>query len=471
MKKIVYSSFLIGTLIIANSSCKKSLDLTAPDLITEEKAFTDVSSLERGIVGVYAQFNASTFDNEVYANALYSDEAVLPTENTTGRGVITYRWQTDPGNAEATNAWAAHYFAIDRANRVLAAIDAVPTPTPQDVTNKNRIKGEALALRAFGHLQLLINFSDGYDPTSLAVPYIEKSAIAKPSRNTVAEVFTKLKADLTTALTLIPATGLPSIFTNRARITLPAVYAIQARAALYERKWDEAIAAATLAINAVPLATNAQYPGIWTDASSTEVIWKLKRISGQTRIGDIFFDRSQSIIIYGVSEKLRNQFNTATDVRYASLVRVRGAGRFSLGKYVGGDALIPNLADGKIFRTAEMYLIRAEAYAEKDQLVNAATDINALLAQRITGYVNQTFATKADAINAVMNERFKELAFEGHRMNDLRRRLMPVNRLAADAINAQGAINLLPSSAVYNWPIPNSEILANENMRQNKGYN
>lgn len=461
---------MLGALSITNIGCKKSLDLTAPDLITDDKAFTNVASLERGIVGTYAQFNASTFDNEVYANALYTDEANLPTENTTGRGVIAYRWQTDPGNAEVTSAWAAYYFAIDRANRILAAIDAVPAPTPQDVTNKNRIKGEALALRAFGHLQLLINFSDGYNPTALAVPYMDKSTISKPSRNTVADVFTKLKSDLATAITLIPATGLPSTFANRARITLPAVYAIQARAALYEKKWDDAIAAATLAINAVPLATIAQYPGIWTDASSTEVIWKLKRVSGETRIGDIFWDRGQSIVVYGVSEKLRNQFNTATDIRYASLVRLRGAGRFSLGKYIGGDPLIPNLADCKIFRTAEMYLIRAEAYAEKDQLANAAADVNALLTQRITGYVNQTFATKADAINVIINERFKELAFEGHRMNDLRRRLLPVNRLAADAINAQGAVNLLPASPVYNWPIPNTEILANENMVQNKGY-
>lgn len=470
MKKIINYIFLISILVIVNASCKKSLDLTAPDLITEDKAFADVASLERGIVGVYAQFNSGSFDNQVYANALYSDEATLPTENSTGRGVIAFRWQTDPGNGDVTNAWAALYFCIDRANRILTAIDAVPALTAQDIANKNIIKGEALALRAFGHLQLLINFSDGYNSTSLAVPYMENSVISKPSRNTVAEVFTKLKADLAAAITLIPATGLPATYTNRTRITLPAIYAIQARAALYEKKWDDAIAAATLAINAVPLATIAQYPGIWTDASSTEVLWKLKRVAGEARIGDIFWDRTQSIIIYGVAEKLRSQFNTTTDIRYASLVRLRGAGRFSLGKYIGGDPLNSNLADGKIFRTAEMYLIRAEAYAEKDQLANAAADINALLIQRITGYTNQTFSTKAAAIDAIMNERFKELAFEGHRMNDLRRRLLPVNRLMADAINAQGAINLLPTNAVYNWPIPLSEMLANEKMVQNKGY-
>ena len=470
MKQLIKFKILIAVLVIASVGCKKQLGTPAPDLITEEKAFSDLAGLERGIVGAYATFNGAVNDREVYANALYSDEAMLPTENTTGRGVGAFRWQTDPGTGELTNAWGDFYFGIDRVNRLLGQIDNVPASSSTEIATKNRIKGEALALRAFGHLQLLINFSNGLSPDALGIPYMEVSVISKPSRLTVAQVFAKIRADLNAAAGLIPSTGLPATFNNRTRITLSVVYAIQARAALYEKRWDDAIAAATLAINATPLATIAQYPSIWTDASTNEVIWKLKRVAGDARIGDIFFDRGQSIIVYAVSEKLRSTFNTTTDVRYASLVRLRGTGRFSLGKYVGGDAANPNLADPKIFRTAEMYLIRAEAYAEKDQLTNAAADINTLLANRITGYTNQTFATKTEVINAVMQERFKELAFEGHRMHDLRRRSLPVNRLASDAINAQGSINLLPSDRVYIWPIPGAEILANENMKQNTGY-
>jgi starch-binding outer membrane protein, SusD/RagB family len=469
MENILKLQVLVVLALITFSSCKKQLNTSAPDLITEEKAFSDIAGLERGIVGVYATLNTTVNDREAYANALYSDEAMLPTENTTGRGVQAFRWQTDPGTGDLTQAWVDFYFAIDRVNRILGQIDNVPVNNTSDQSSKNRIKGEALAIRAYAHLQLLINFSNGFSPEALAVPYMETSIISKPSRLTVSQVFSKIRADLNSASGLIPASGLPATFSGRTRITLSVVYAIQARAALYEKRWDDAIAAATAAINSVPLTTITQYPSIWTDASNNEVIWKLKRVSGDGRFGDAFYDRG-NIIIYAVSEKLRSTFNTTTDIRYASLVFLRGAGRFSLGKYIGGDPNIPNLADAKIFRTAEMYLIRAEAYAEKDQLANATADINTLLTNRITGYTSQTFATKADVINAVMNERFKELAFEGHRMHDLRRRLLPVNRLAADAINAQGAINLLPGDKVYYWPIPAAEILANENMKQNSGY-
>jgi hypothetical protein len=47
--------------------------------------------------------------------------------------------------------------------------------------------------------------------------------------------------------------------------------------ALYESNWADAITYSTEVINAAPLATRAQFPGIWTDANDNEVIWKAKR--------------------------------------------------------------------------------------------------------------------------------------------------------------------------------------------------
>ena len=282
---------------------------------------------------------------------------------------------------------------------------------------------------------------------------------------TVQEVMTKINADLEAAKTAIPVS-----FTTRTRITLPAVHAIQARAALYAKNLDLAITAATEAINGVPLDTRAQHPLIWTDASNAGVIWKQRRESGQTRLGDAFYDRTQQRIMYGPSKELRDLFNQTTDVRYASLVLSRGSVRFSLGKYVGGDAANPGLADIKVFRTAEMYLIRAEAYAEKNRLAEGAADLNMLRAARITGYTAASFNTKEELVNAIIIERFKELAFEGQRMGDLRRKLLPVTRIPEDAVNAQGAETLAPTDRRYYYPIPDAEILANENLQQNPGY-
>lgn len=446
------------------SACKKQLDILPPDQVSAPLAFSNVASLEKAMIGVYAQLNGS-FDNEIYASALYSDEANLHVENNTGRGVITYRWQVDAGSGDITAAWASYYFVIDRANRVIAGAEKLTGATPTEETLRKRIIGEATAIRAFCHLQLLINYAEDYNnPNSLGVPYMKVSQIGKPSRPTVADGFANIKADLTAALALIPAN-----FTTKTRITLPAVYAIQARAALYSKDWDGAIAAATSAINAVPLASMADYPRIWTDATENEVIFKTKRVTGQARLGDNFYDRSQAKIMYAVSYELLATF-VAGDIRYASTVFQRGTDRYSVGKYIGGDAAEPGRADIKIFRTAEMYLIRAEAYAGKNNLALGSQDLNTLRRARITGYVDEVFASTGDLVTAVLAERFKELAFEGHRINDLRRFKLPVTRIPADVTNALGAITLNPTDKVYFYPIPLAEIQANENMVQNPAY-
>ncbi|HEX8315650.1 MAG TPA: RagB/SusD family nutrient uptake outer membrane protein [Flavisolibacter sp.] len=464
MKKITQHIFLVLASALLFSACKKPLDLTSPDNIVEENAFLDIASLQRGLTGVYAQFNG-TYDNDIYATTLYTDEATLPTENNTGRGVLTYRWQVDPGSADITGAWAAYYFAVDRANRIIAAANNL---TPKDATEEttlNRIKGEAIALRAFGHLQLLINFSNGYDANALSIAYMEKSEISRPGRLKVSEVVAKIKTDLQTAKALLPTS-----LTDRTRMTQAAIQAIQARTAVYSKNWDEAIQAATAAIAEVPLDTRTQHSLVWKDQSNAGVIWKHRREVGQSLIGDLYYDRTQQKIMYGPSQELISLFDQTNDIRYSTTVLSRGTGRPSVGKWVGGDASNPNLADIKVFRTAEMYLIRAEAYAEKSMFNEASNDLNTLRAARITGYVNQTYASRDELINQVITERFKELAFEGQRLGDLRRRLLPITRNAVDATNALGSVTLSSTDRQYYYPIPAGEILANTNMEQNPGY-
>jgi len=167
---------------------------------------------------------------------------------------------------------------------------------------------------------------------------------------------------------------------------------------------------------------------------------------------------------------LRDSYNPLTDVRYGAYVLDLGRGSFTLNKYRGGDPANLNLADIKVFRTGEIFLIRAEAYAEKNNLAAAAADLNSLRHARITAYVDEVFATKEALINAIMLERFKERAFEKSRYFDLKRTLQNITRIPGDAINALGAVNLDPSKREYLMPIPLAEINANKNMQQNTGY-
>ena len=461
VKATLFTFISVGLL----SSCQKYLDEKPIDSVPEETVFSSMVGLQNAITGAYAGVSPAVED-EIYQTALVTDEAMLPTENNTGRGVIVYRWQYDAGTGgEASVSFRDFYFALNRVNKILDNIEGVPVNDATEETTKKQIEGEALALRAYCHFELLKSFAAGFNASDLGVTYMSTSVVGSPSRNSTGEVFTKAKADIAAALPLLPASS-----TQNTRFTRNAAIALQAHIALYEKDWDAAINYSSQLISAVPLATQAQFQSIWKDQSIAEVIWKFKRNVGDARIGDTYFDRTQNKIIYAPSKELRDTYDQVKDVRYNAYVLDLGGGRYTLNKYRGGDPANVNLADIKVFRAGEIYLIRAEAYAEKNDLTAGAADLNSLRRARITGYVDEVFATKDELINAIMLERFKELAFEKSRYFDLKRRLLPITRIPEDAINALGAVNLDQSKREYLMPIPLAEINANKNMQQNTGY-
>lgn len=463
MQKTFYIKYIVALLMVAAVvSCTK-LDQKPYDVIDPDKAFRNINDINMGLIGAY---NLADY-GQISLNSTVSDEAMYPTENTVGNS-DAFRWLYTASNGSVTSFYGNNYTAIDRVNRTLAGLSAL-TFTGADAATADRYKGELLALRAYFHFELLRAYASGYYTDSLGVPYMKSSVIGYPARDKFAKVIADTKADLVAAKALIPAS-----FNDKTRVTKLTVSAMQARVALYERNWSDAITFSTEVINGMPLATKTQFPGIWTDANDNEVIWKLKRIgTTDSRVGDFYYRQTGGIVLYAPALKLMNTFDKTNDIRYNAYIkydptRTGTKSQYLVNKYIGGTSTAPGLTDIKMFRTGEMYLIRAEAEAESTG--DAAGDLNALRAARINGYTNQSFGNKQDLIDAIMNERYKELAFEGHRFYDLKRRRLSVERLAADAVNASGAVTLLPTQAQYCFPIPATEMQINKNTIQNPFY-
>jgi hypothetical protein len=354
---------------------------------------------------------------------------------------------------------------LDRLHRVLAAFDNVNPSSQADIDKKAKIKAELLALRGVAHYELLIRFMPaGYDPAALGVAIMLKSDLtAKPARNTVGDVLAQIESDLTAARA---DDNIHSSPTDVLRISKSAIAAYQARVALLKRDWSAAATYATDAINlsGKSLATGLTFVGYWQDANESETIWKYRnentpQILWRDTNGDVFFEPS---------DKLKSQFDRDADIRFSTYFSSISNDTSIVNKYPG-SAAGPDINDLKIIRMAEMYLTRAEANAQNNLLPQAAADLNAVRAARITGYVDESFSTKADAINAILNERFKELCFEGFRFFDLKRNGLPVNRFASDvqSLNWQ---NLPANDYHFALPIPQDEIFANPNAVQNSGY-
>ena len=461
-KKLYRVCTLMLSVLILSASCTK-LDVQPTDIIDPSKAYRNINDINMGILGVYALIDYT----QISLNATVTDEATYPTENNVGNS-DAYRWLYNPSSGSVTSLYSSYYQAIDRANRSLAGLRAL-TLTGTDATTGSRYRGELLALRAYLHFELLRAYAASYQAGALGVPYLKVSEIGYPARDNFEVVVSNAKADLAEAKTLTS-----TAFTDKTRITRLAIAAMQARVALYEKNWADAITYSSEVITAVPLATKAQFPGIWTDANDSEVIWKLKRVgTTDSRVGDFFFRQTGGIVLYAPALKLINTFDRVNDIRFPAYIRFDATrtgtrSQYLVNKYIGGTSTAPGLTDIKLFRTGEMYLIRAEAQAESNG--DAAGDLNALRNARINAYINAAFADKATLIDAIYTERYKELAFEGHRFYDLKRRNLPVQRLAADAANASGAVTLLPTQAQYAFPIPAQEVLINKNTVQNPNY-
>jgi hypothetical protein len=179
------------------------------------------------------------------------------------------------------------------------------------------------------------------------------------------------------------------------------------------------------------------------------------------------------------SNKLWDVYDQDNDIRFGAYLKdepllTGGRPTQIIQKYAGTTygTTGENLANAKVFRTGEMYLIRAEARAELGMITganSAESDLNTLRAARINGYVDETFATKEAVITAIIEERFKELPFEGHRFFDLKRRGLPIERLPTDAPTPIGT-TLPAGNYRFLLPIPTVELQRNELLVQNPGY-
>ena len=118
-------------------------------------------------------------------------------------------------------------------------------------------------------------------------------------------------------------------------------------------------------------------------------------------IGTLFQD-ANGAVQFSPAQKLMDSYDKTNDIRFSTFFRTSPRNLIAKYGYIATGVTESFIYDIKMLRTSEMYLIRAEAQAEKGNLAQAAADINALRAQRITGYTPITYASKDEAITDIL---------------------------------------------------------------------
>ncbi len=480
MKKLL----TIVTLGVCFASCRKAeLELQPYNQIETGSAFGTQTDVTLALNGMYSGLRGST-TNPAYVSGTWNimadalaDNVLL---NTQGRQTLTTfsEWRYNGDNTY--NFFRVGYAIIRRANAILENIDAFPAGAFKD-----NAKAEALAVRALVYFDICRAYSKTFEnasATDSTVAYITSTdATVLPTKEPLKPFYAKVVADLTQALPLIAANN------GTGRLNKAAVSGLLSRVYLYMGDFPNCIASSSAALGTTPVLPGiADFPRIWTDETTNGVLFKVVNttLDNNNAQGVNYFQVTGGLIRseYVVEYNFRQMFQ-ASDVRSAAYIQTSlfgGVQQNHVVKYrskvTGGAAGVAGVVDYKVLRTAEVLLNRAEAYQRSGNDVAALADLNLLKANRYTGFTNITGLTGAALLAEIIKERRLELAFEGDRFWDLKRRNQPVQRdgTKGDRADGTGVSYLFTTLNVgdyrFQLPFPSAEVNFNTNFKQNPGY-
>ncbi|MBT3383148.1 MAG: RagB/SusD family nutrient uptake outer membrane protein [Prolixibacteraceae bacterium] len=227
MKNLIYTATILFLITFLTSCNESFLETTPTDTYTEVIFWNTEADALSAINGCYNSFYR--FDDE------WRFENATPNAFNEAGEINLATGHHDAGNERFfKDVWAANYEGIGRTNSVLAKIDQIE----MDENLKQRIKGEALFLRAFCYANLL-NYYGGV-PLILDPPKIEQSDFPRNGKD---EVIQQIVSDFDSASDLLPS-GNSYSGSDVGRASKGAALGMKARVLLYESRWGEAAEAA-----------------------------------------------------------------------------------------------------------------------------------------------------------------------------------------------------------------------------------
>jgi tetratricopeptide (TPR) repeat protein len=372
-----------------------------------------------------------------------------------------YSWAKYIPWPAADKNWKAPYRVVFYANSVLEGIKNVQ-PSLSEQASYNSIKGSALFYRSFHFFNLAQIFTQPYDASKasavLGIPLRLTPDISEVSvRATLQQTYDRIVNDLIEATTL-----LPNQQALQTRPSKPAAFALLARVYLSMGDYSKSLiyCDSALKINNTLLDYNTISPTVSVPFAvlNQEVLYQSSVSLGN---GPLAAPSSASSGLR-VDTTLISHY-TANDLRLKLFFKTIPDGKFIFkGFYSGGSIPFSGIAND------EVYLMQAECFARANDVANAMKSLNILLKKRYSSatFTDVTASDPADALNRILEERRKELAFRSLRWMDLRR-LNKEGRNISVTRNVNGTIYTLPPNDVkYTWPIPD-DVIGLTGMQQN----
>lgn len=488
MKNIkIIAAFLVVTFV---TSCGEDfLDLTPPDAISDQEAFETFEDFEVALNGAYASLRgggAYWGKNMMMNFEVATDNLYAISTGFSNQWGTQHAWINQAGTGEGTSLWSAAYQVTTRTSNI---INFFPNLDEGDEDERNQILGEAKLLRAMAHFDLVRVFAKPYrqsnPATDLGVPIVTVENLEEKPRATIQDVYDFILSEALEARNLI------TVNRHRRYLGVDAVNAFLARVYHEMGDWQNAVVYAGNVIDAVSLSSGQQYLDIWRqdgNAGADEIIFVCavhqSEFSNALNLGSNFVGGNAPTapnfnwnVDYIPANDLIALYDQDNDIRFEAFfqedVPIQGMNPITAVikyYYDNPNFTTRGMNQMKVFRASEAYLIRAEAHARLGDAASANTDLSNLRAARINGY-SHTDLSGDNLLNAIFDERRKEMAFEGNRWFDLRSRGVGFARNPNQpGSGGANSLEVTPNDFRWVWPIPQAEMDANSRMVQNTGY-
>ena len=464
MKKIykIISIIIMFLALIISQGCESEfLDTQPTDSVSKPDVFESTESAYGVLISVYRDWREA--DN-LFAGFSYLQmvaDAMGPDFMKRAQYETQVAYSAfNPDGGSARYPWALLYRSINNINDLLANLDNI-SGTQEDI---DQLKGEALAMRGFCYFELVKRYMHTYAIASSmpGVPIYTEPTTAESvgnPRSSVSDVYTQILSDLTEAESTM-STGRK----QKGYFNINVVYAVLARVYLTMEDWPNAITYARLARDGYPLMSAEEWQNGFMDISNPEWIWGQNNSAeenqgpGSPSAQMTPFATAQ----WAWSSNTLPSLYSATDVR-GELFEEDDA-QYNNFKFQMADPLYSG--DYPYIRSAEMYLIEAEALAKSDNEPDAQDALYAVQLRADPNAVEST-ATGQDLIDEIILEKRKEFWGEGVYFFDMLRNQMPLVREPEH----EAPLNIPANSWEFILPIPEREFLINKNMDRTTDQN
>lgn len=505
--KSIYKVMSCAILAASLSSCVNDwLDVTPSDGADAGAALNSSSDLGAARTGMYTALKGTSnlvdyygMQFFVYGDVHAGDDYQYNNIGGSNRASFYYdmNYQTasefTSSTSSSTVTWKSPYIVIGRANRIIAAAEGgALSDAAEAKATIDQYAAEAKVLRALAHFDLVRIYGKPYTEdqgASLGVPLVTGvlESNAKPARSTVAEVYTQVVKDLTEAI----SSNALAKETEPGYVSVWGAKAILSRVYLNMGDYANALSVAEDIIknSGAALWTRDQYFKAW-DASTpneSEFLFRLN-VAGSTDNNDlngignlqqrdgykemVATKKFVDMLTSDPKDVRNDMFLPATAPKE---VATYGTNKVFLNKLRGQGGNLRNVTIVPIIRLSEVYLTAAECAFRNNDKTKAVEYLNDLVKNRTT--TEASLATVDNiTLERILIERRKELIGEGQRYFDALRNNETITRYTSEADKGWHK-TLSKEAQSFNRDyfkaiaaIPQAEINANPNIKQNTGY-